>query len=58
MLAGVDSALPRNYVGFGNKVNVKDKEENVIIKTGIISTEYVEVLEGVDKNTILLPLKP
>lgn len=50
--------IPRNYVGFGNKVNVKDKEENVIIKTGIISTEYVEVLEGVDKNTILLPLKP
>ena len=50
--------VPRNYVGFGNKVNVKGKDENVIIKTGIISTEYVEVLEGIDKNTILLPLKP
>lgn len=50
--------IPRSYLGFGNKVNVKDKEENVIIKTGIISTEYVEVLEGIDKNTILLPLKP
>jgi multidrug efflux pump subunit AcrA (membrane-fusion protein) len=50
--------VPRNYVGFGNKVNVKDKDENVIIKPGIISTDYVEVLEGIDKNTILLPLKP
>lgn len=50
--------IPRKYVGFGNKVNVKGNDENVIIKTGIISTEYVEVLSGIDKNTILLPLKP
>lgn len=50
--------IPRNYVGFGNKVNVKDSDETVIIKTGIISTEYVEVLEGINENTILLPLKP
>lgn len=50
--------IPRNYVGFGNKVNVKGKNENVIITTGIISTEYVEVLGGIDKNTTLLPLKP
>jgi multidrug efflux pump subunit AcrA (membrane-fusion protein) len=50
--------IPRNYVGFGNKVNVKGQDESVIIKTGIISTEYVEVLDGIDKNTVLLPLKP
>lgn len=50
--------IPRNYVGFGNKVNVKGKEESVIIKPGIISTEYVEVLEGVTKDDVLLPLKP
>ena len=49
--------IPRNYVGFGNKVNVKGKDEYVIIKPGIISTEYVEVLYGIDKNDILLPLK-
>ena len=49
--------VPRNYVGFGNKVNVKGKDEYVIIKPGIISTEYVEVIEGVDKNDVLLPLK-
>ena len=50
--------IPRKYLGFGNKVNVKGKDENVIITTGIISTEYVEVLSGIDKNTTLLPLKP
>jgi multidrug efflux pump subunit AcrA (membrane-fusion protein) len=50
--------IPRNYVGFGNKVNVKGKEESVLIKPGIISTEYVEVLKGITKNDILLPLKP
>lgn len=50
--------IPRKYVGFGNKVNVKGKDENSIIKTGIVSTEYVEVLGGIDKNSILLPLKP
>lgn len=49
--------VPRNYVGFGNKVNVKGKDEYVIIKPGIISTEYVEVLEGLSKNDVLLPLK-
>jgi multidrug efflux pump subunit AcrA (membrane-fusion protein) len=50
--------IPRNYVGFGNKVNIKGKEESIIIKPGIISTEYVEVLDGVTKDDILLPLKP
>jgi len=50
--------IPRNYVGFGNKVNIKGKEESVIIKPGIISTEYVEVLDGVTKDDVLLPLKP
>lgn len=50
--------IPRNYVGFGNKVKVKGKDESVIIKPGIISTEYVEVLDGITKNDVLLPLKP
>lgn len=50
--------IPRNYVGFGNKVNIKGKEESVTIKLGIISTEYVEVLDGVNKYDVLLPLKP
>ena len=49
--------IPRNYVGFGNKVNIKGKKENVIFKPGIVSSEYIEVLSGINKNDILLPLK-
>ena len=42
---------------FGNKVNVKGKKEDVIIKTGIISSEFVEVLSGLTKDDVILPLK-
>ena len=31
--------------------------KNVIIKTGIISADYVEILSGIDKNDVVLPLK-
>lgn len=50
--------VPRNLVGYGNTVRVKGKEEKVVLKTGIVSTEYVEVLEGITQEDILLPLKP
>jgi multidrug efflux pump subunit AcrA (membrane-fusion protein) len=50
--------IPREFVGYGNKVNVKGKEQPVIIKLGIVSTDYVEVLEGISKEDILLSLKP
>jgi multidrug efflux pump subunit AcrA (membrane-fusion protein) len=50
--------IPREYMGYGNIVNVKGQYQSVIIKTGIVSTDYVEVLEGITKNDILMPLKP
>lgn len=50
--------IPRELMGYGNKVNVKGKEQPVIIKSGIVSTDYVEVLSGITKDDILLPLKP
>jgi multidrug resistance efflux pump len=50
--------IPRSYMGYGNKVNVKGKDKPVIIKPGIISTEYVEILEGITQDDIILPLKP
>lgn len=49
--------IPKSYLGYGNKVNVKGKSDPVIIKTGIISNDYVEVLEGITTNDILLPVK-
>lgn len=49
--------IPRNLMDFGNRVNVKGKEQYVIIKTGIVSSDYVEVLDGITKEDVLLPLK-
>lgn len=48
--------IPRSLMDYGNKVNVKGKDEPVVIKPGIISSEYVEVLGGITKEDILLPL--
>lgn len=50
--------IPREYMGYGNKVTVKGKEQSIIIKSGIVSTDYVEVLEGLTKTDVLMPLKP
>ncbi|MEN9336123.1 MAG: hypothetical protein RLZZ500_1110 [Bacteroidota bacterium] len=50
--------IPRTYLGYGNTVHVKGNDQPVKIKTGIISSEYVEVRSGIDANTELLPLKP
>jgi multidrug efflux pump subunit AcrA (membrane-fusion protein) len=50
--------VPRLYVGFGNKVQVKGESEPRIIKPGIISTEFVEILEGLKSSDVLVPLKP
>ncbi len=44
--------IPRNFLGYGNKVLDKDKTlKNV--KTGIISSEYVEILEGLKENDVI-----
>jgi multidrug efflux pump subunit AcrA (membrane-fusion protein) len=50
--------IPREYMGFGNKVQLKSTKENKIITPGIVSNEYVEVLSGLTEKDILVPLKP
>lgn len=50
--------IPRNYVSFGNKVQLKDSDDLKTIETGIVSTEYVEVISGLTENDILVPIKP
>ncbi len=50
--------IPRNLMDFGNRVNVKGKEQPVIVKTGIVSSEYVEIISGITANDVILPLKP
>ena len=49
--------IPRNYLDFGNKVRVKGKENAVEVKTGIVSTEWVEISEGLTVKDELESLK-
>ena len=44
--------IPRNFLSYGNKVRIKDKGE-IIIETGFISNDWVEVLKGLDEHTII-----
>jgi multidrug resistance efflux pump len=49
--------IPRNYLNYGNKVNVKGKGP-VFVETGFVSTDWVEIKKGIDENTtITLDLK-
>lgn len=50
--------IPRNYMTYGNKVQLKNEKDLRVIETGVISTEYVEVLKGLAENDILVPIKP
>lgn len=50
--------IPRELMGYGNKVMIKGGESSITIKTGIVSTDYVEVLEGISTEDILVPFKP
>ena len=49
--------IPREYLGYGNNVSIKGQKEMIRIKTGIVSTDFVEVLEGIDQNVVILPIK-
>jgi multidrug resistance efflux pump len=45
--------IPKNYIGYGNKVNVKGKGQ-VIVQTGFISNDWVEVVNGLDEKTVII----
>lgn len=45
--------IPRLYLGYGNKVTDKEKGE-VLVKTGFVSNEWVEILEGVNESSTLI----
>jgi multidrug efflux pump subunit AcrA (membrane-fusion protein) len=45
--------IPRSYLGFGNKVLI-EKKKSVSVKTGIISTDWVEITGGLTENQSIL----
>ncbi len=45
--------IPRNYLGYGNKVKLKDGDE-IIVETGFISNDWAEIINGLNENTIII----
>ncbi|MCU0440214.1 MAG: efflux RND transporter periplasmic adaptor subunit [Raineya sp.] len=46
--------IPRNYIDFGGRVQIKGQKEKIKVKTHIVSSDWVQVLGGIDENTILI----
>lgn len=45
--------IPRAYLDYGNKVYLKGKDDPVVVKTGFVSTDWVEVLQGLKAEDVL-----
>lgn len=46
--------IPRNYLGYGGEVLLKDTKTPVKITTGIVSTDWVQVIAGLDEQSTLI----
>jgi HlyD family secretion protein len=46
--------IPRNFVDFGGNVQIKDQKDKVKITTKFASSDWVQVLSGINDNTILI----
>lgn len=49
--------IPRSYLSFTNTVHVKGEDDPRAVKVGILSTEWVEIVDGLSESDVLLPLK-
>jgi len=45
--------IPREYLSYGNFIILKGGEKKKV-KTGFISNEWVEILEGIDESTVII----
>jgi len=48
--------IPREYISYGNVVTLKGGEK-INVKTGFISNEWVEILEGLDESAVIITEK-
>lgn len=46
--------IPRNYLDLGGYVQVKGQKEKVKVVTKFVSNEWVQVVSGIDENTVLV----
>jgi HlyD family secretion protein len=56
MVGGQQNALliPRNYLDFGGNVQIKGEKGKTKVETQFVSSEWVQVLSGIDENTVLI----
>jgi HlyD family secretion protein len=46
--------IPRYYIDFGGFVQIKGNKEKTKVKTAIVSNEWVQILEGINDDTLLI----
>ncbi len=46
--------IPRKYLQYGKMVTIKDEKDPIKIETKFISSDWVQVLSGLDENTIII----
>ncbi len=46
--------IPRNFLDYGDKVTLKKDGKQVVVKTGIVSSDWVEILGGITEHDVLL----
>lgn len=46
--------IPRKYLGYNHEVRIKGEEKPRKIETRLVSSEWVQVMSGMDENTILI----
>lgn len=46
--------IPRNYIDYGGYVQIKGQEEKTKVETKFVSSEWVQVIHGIDENITLV----
>lgn len=46
--------IPRNYIDFGGNVQIKGKNGKTKVETKFVSNKWVQILKGIDENTVLV----
>lgn len=50
--------IPSSYLNYGNTVILVEDEKNIILKTGIVSSEWVEITGGLSVEQIITTKEP
>jgi multidrug efflux pump subunit AcrA (membrane-fusion protein) len=46
--------IPRRFLDEGGRVQIKGKNEKVVVRTGFIGEEWVEILDGIDSTQFIV----